>query len=109
EEGLIRAGFHEEEAGWVGNVLHGDQSTEVQITIPVNFPFGWPRVRPSDSNAVPWSWHRELDGALCLVSEDDHDGLWWREASDFLGHVAAWFAAADSGWSPDRPDLDIDR
>jgi len=62
-----------------------------------------------DLEAAPWSWHRELDGRLCLVADDDRDGLWWREAPAFLEHVAAWFTAADSGWPDDRPDLDLER
>lgn len=109
EEGLIRAGFQEDEAGWVGQVAHGVEATEVVITLPDNFPFGRPRVVPRDPESVPWSWHRERDGGLCLVIDDDHDGLWWREAPVFLDHVAAWFSNAGTGWSQDRPDLDLDR
>jgi len=58
---------------------------------------------------VPWSWHRELDGGLCLVADDDRHGLWWCEAPELLEHVTAWFASADGGWADDRPDLDLDR
>lgn len=64
---------------------------------------------PVDPDAVAWSWHRELDGALCLVPEDDHDGLWWTDAAAFLEHIAAWFEQANAGWPDDRPDLDLDR
>lgn len=109
EEGLIRAGFIETESGWQGQIPRPGNSTEVMITLQARFPFQPPRVAPADHDAVPWSWHRDLDGALCLVADDDRDGLWWREAPAFLEHVAAWFERADAGWPDDRPDLDLDR
>ncbi|MYS52602.1 ThiF family adenylyltransferase [Streptomyces sp. SID6013] len=109
EEGLIRAGFHEVEAGWEGPVPHLAGTTRVVIDLPPRFPFRPPRAVPLDHGTVSWSWHRELDGALCLVAEGDHDGLWWTEAPAFLEHVTAWFDHADTGWTDDRPDLDLDR
>lgn len=109
EEGLIRAGFTEDDHGWRGTIVHPGGATEVLITLRSRYPFHPPRVVPLDSGAVAWSWHRELDGALCLVAEDDHDGLWWTEAPAFLEHVTAWFEQAAAGWPDDRPDLDLDR
>ena len=109
EEGLIRAGFSEVEAGWEGPVPHSTGTTRVVIDLPSHFPFRPPRVAPVDHDAVPWSWHRDPDGGLCLVAEDDHDGLWWAEAPAFLEHVTEWFQHADTGWTGDRPDLDLDR
>jgi hypothetical protein len=109
EEGLIRAGYVERDDLWQGTVDHASGHTEVIITLPPRFPFRPPRVAPVDSDAVPWSWHRELGGALCLVADDDHQDLWWTEASVFLDHVAAWFESSDAGWVDDRPDLDLDR
>jgi hypothetical protein len=109
EEGLIRAGFREGEEGWQGPVPHAEGMTRVVITLPPRFPFRPPRVAPVDHDAVPWSWHRELDGTLCLVAEDDHDELWWTQAPAFLEHVTAWFERAAAGWTGDRPDLDLDR
>jgi molybdopterin/thiamine biosynthesis adenylyltransferase len=109
EEGLIRAGFIERDAGWIGFIGHRDGPTEVTLTLPSRFPFKPPRVVPTDNDAVPWSWHRELNGALCLVADDDHQDLWWLEADAFLKHVAAWFENSDAGWVDDRPDLDLDR
>ncbi|WP_232065760.1 ThiF family adenylyltransferase [Mycobacterium heidelbergense] len=50
-----------------------------------------------------------MSGALCLVAEDDHDGLWWTEVTAFLDQVTAWFDQAHAGWPEDRPDLDLDR
>lgn len=109
EEGLIRAGFTEGDTGWEGTIAHLGGPTEVVISFRARFPFQPPRVVPVDPDSVPWSWHRELDGALCLVAEDDHDNLWWTEASAFLDHVSAWFEQADAGWPDDRPDLDLER
>ncbi|QKJ18942.1 HesA/MoeB/ThiF family protein [Microbacterium hominis] len=109
EEGLIRAGFVEGDTGWRGTIAHTGGSTDVVISFRARFPFQPPRVLPVDPNSVTWSWHRELDGALCLVAEDDHDNLWWTETSAFLEHVTAWFEQADAGWPDDRPDLDLER
>lgn len=109
EEGLIRAGFAESDAGWRGPIAHSGRATEVLITLRSRFPFQPPRVVPVELDLVPWSWHRELNGSLCLIAEDDHDGLWWTEASEFVEHITAWFEQADAGWPDDRPDLDLDR
>lgn len=109
EENLIRAGFIERDTGWRGTIVHPGGSTEVVISFRARFPFQPPRVVPVDPDSVEWSWHRELDGALCLVAEDDHDDLWWTEATAFLEHVTAWFEQADAGWPDDRPDLDLER
>lgn len=109
EEGLIRAGFTEKDAGWQGPIPRSVGTTEVLITLRSRFPFQPPRVVPVDPDAVAWSWHRDMDGALCLIAEDDHDGLWWTEAGAFLEHITAWFEQADSGWTDDRLDLDLDR
>lgn len=109
EEGLMRAGFTEDETGWRGAIIHAEGATEVLIMLRSRYPFQPPRVVPVDSDAVAWSWHRELDGSLCLVAEDDHEGLWWTDAPAFLEHVTAWFEQAAAGWPDDRPDLDLDR
>lgn len=109
EEGLSRAGFIECDSAWRGAIRHPSGSTEVEISFRARFPFQPPRVVPIDPASVAWSWHRELDGALCLVAEDDHDDLWWTEASALLEHVTAWFEQADAGWPDDRLDLDLER
>lgn len=109
EEGLIRAGFTEDDNGWRGTIVHAGGSTEVLIALRSRYPFQPPRVVPLDPDAVAWSWHRELDGSLCLVADYDHEGLWWTEAPAFLEHVTAWFEQATAGWPDDRPDLDLDR
>ncbi|SMX69909.1 Molybdopterin or thiamine biosynthesis adenylyltransferase [Brevibacterium sp. 239c] len=109
EEGLIRAGFTEDETGWRGTIIHAGGTTEVLIALRSRYPFQPPRVVPFDPDAVAWSWHRELDGSLCLVAEDDHEGLWWTDAPAFLEHVTAWFDQSTTGWQDDRLDLDLDR
>lgn len=109
EEGLIRAGFIEADTGWRGTIVHTGGATEVVIALHTRYPFQPPRVIPFDPDAVVWSWHRELDGSLCLVAEDDHEELWWTDAAKFLKHVAAWFEQTTAGWPDDRPDLDLDR
>lgn len=109
EEGLIRAGFQESDETWHGTVKHSAGETEITISLPRTFPFAPPRVRPTDADSVPWSWHRELSGALCLVAEGDHEDLWWKEASAFLEHVEAWLEGSNGGWAFDRPDLDLER
>lgn len=109
EEGLIRGGFVERDGRWIGSVDHSGGSTEVIISLPSRFPFKPPRVVPADNDQVAWSWHREIDGALCLVADDDHHDLWWTEASAFLEHIMAWFEGSDAGWVDDRHDLDLDR
>lgn len=109
EEGLIRGRFVETETGWRGAIRHSSGTTEVLITLPAQFPFHPPTVVPVDDDTVDWSWHRELSGALCLVADDDHDGLWWTETAAFLEHVTAWFEQSRTGWPEDRPDLDLDR
>lgn len=109
EEGLIRAGYEEIDGGWRGRVEHSLGRTEVIVSLPHRFPFVPPQATPADIADVPWSWHRERNGALCLVADDDHDDLWWREAPAFLEHVAAWFESCHDDWKDDRPDLDLDR
>jgi len=109
EEGLLKAGFSERDGMWHGQVPRGSNGVEVRLGLPSTFPFAPPRVYPVPDDAAPWSWHRERDGALCIVAEDDHDDLWWADAPTILEQAAAWFAGADVGWANDRPDLDLDR
>lgn len=109
EEGLISAGFVETDLGWSGAVQHSGGATAVLIQLQEQFPFRPPIVVPVEHDSVPWSWHRELSGALCLVAEDDRDSLWWTEPKPFLQHIGAWFERAYAGWPEDRPDLDLER
>lgn len=109
EEGLLRAGFRPEGQGWTGTIRHEKEETEVHIALPVSFPFQVPKVAPTDFEAVPWSWHRNSDGSLCLVAEHDHFDLWWQDVSSLLRHVSDWFTQANLGWPEDEPMLDLER
>ncbi|UKA58239.1 ThiF family adenylyltransferase [Arthrobacter sp. FW306-2-2C-D06B] len=109
EEGLARAGFRLKESEWRGTVDRGGSTAQVTVVLPDQFPLSRPKVYPADEASVPWSWHRERDGALCLIAEEDYSDLWWINVGDFLAHVSRWFVEADRGWPNDRPDLDLDR
>jgi hypothetical protein len=109
EEGLIAHSYRETDDGWEGSVSHKSGPSLVRVVIPDTFPFSPPRVTPVDLDWAAWSWHRELDGALCLVAQDDHTDLWWSDAAAFLSHVEAWFVQADLNWPDDRTDLDLER
>lgn len=109
EERLIRHSYRDTNDGWEGSVAHKSGPSLVRITIPDAFPFVPPRVTPVDLDWAAWSWHREIDGALCLVAEDDHADLWWADADAFLTHVETWFVQADLNWPDDRTDLDLER
>ncbi len=109
EEGLIQHSYRETDGGWEGSVAHKSGPSLVRITLPDTFPFAPPRVTPVDLDWAAWSWHREFDGALCLVAEDDHADLWWADGDAFLAHVETWFVQADLNWPDDRTDLDLER
>lgn len=109
EEGLARAGFKIKESLWHGTINRAAGTVGVTIVLPDEFPLRTPKVYPSDDGSVPWSWHREKDGALCLIAEEDYSDLWWTNVSAFLAHIARWFEEADKGWPNDRPELDLDR
>lgn len=109
EEGLLRRGFVERDGIWRGTVTANHLQCEIALRVPEGFPFRPARVWPDPLDVVPWSWHRELDGAMCLVAEDDHEDLWWADAQAFLSHVHAWIDAAVEGWPNDRADLDLER
>ena len=109
DEGLMRRGFFLEGEVWIGRVEHGDANTLLEISVSDRFPFRPPSVRPVDPEALPWSWHRERDGRLCLVAEDDHDGLWWKNGEAFVDHIHSWLLKSDDDWADDRTDLDLER
>lgn len=109
-EALVRAGFRASgPRSWLGLVKHSGGDSDVVITLTTRFPYAPPRVTPLDQDSVAWSWHRERNGDLCLVAEDDKKQLWWVDADAFLAHVGRWFEEADAGWIGDRPDMDLDR
>ncbi|QYH36944.1 ThiF family adenylyltransferase [Salinibacterium sp. M195] len=109
DEGLMRKGFFLEGTVWVGSIQHGDATTQLEISVSDRFPFRPPTVRPIDPEALPWSWHRERDGRLCLVAQDDHDGMWWKDGEAFVDHIRNWLLKSDDHWVGDRTDLDLER
>jgi molybdopterin/thiamine biosynthesis adenylyltransferase len=109
EEGLAQAGYRQQGKAWVGTVQHREGSTEVRMNLSEQFPYRPPRVTPTDPNSTAWSWHRERDGALCLVAEDDHEDLWWADPTQFLQHLRGWFDSAEDEWRDDRTDMDLER
>lgn len=109
DEGLMRKGFFLEGGVWIGSIEHGDASTLLEISVSDRFPFRPPTVKPVDLEAIPWSWHRELDGQLCLVAEDDHEALWWKNGEAFIDHIHNWLLESDDDWAGDRTDLDLER
>lgn len=71
------------------------------------FPFAPPAVYPSEE--FPRSWHRELDGAMCLYPQAGREALPWLATESFTQLIARWFEQSSLGWPDDAPDLDLDR
>lgn len=109
EEGLARVGFRLDNSLWRGAVKRRRGFVDIVIFVPELFPLARPKVYPSEHAGLPWSWHREKDGALCLIAEEDYSNLWWSDVGAFLSHISSWFDQADDGWPKDKPDLDLDR
>lgn len=53
------------------------------------FPFAPPAVYPSEE--FPRSWHRELDGAMCLYPQAGREALPWLATESFTQLIARWF------------------
>lgn len=109
DEGLMRKGFFLKGSVWIGSIEHGGTKTELEISVSDHFPFQPPTVRPVDLDSLPRSWHRERDGGLCLVAQDDHEGLWWKHGETFVDRIHAWLVESDTAWVGDRTDLDLER
>jgi hypothetical protein len=106
-ERLEQRGF-----AWDGERLTGTMPADpapvpVCIELGANFPFTPPVVSPPDD--FPRSWHRELDGAMCLYPTDGRENLPWLDIDDFLETVGRWLRESVTGWTGDMPDLDLDR
>ncbi len=106
-EQLEQRGFHAD-GRHLSGAMPGDPSpVTVQIEIPESFPFLPPVVSPPEN--LPRSWHRELEGAMCLYAADGRENLPWLDIDDFLQIVARWLKESSTGWAEDSPDLDLDR
>ncbi|WP_404385900.1 ThiF family adenylyltransferase [Knoellia locipacati] len=79
------------------------------VTLDAAFPFMPPKVLVDPEESVPWSWHRYVDGSMCLYTEDDHGSTPWLDVDSFLVQVEHWIDNTISGWTTDNPDMDLER
>lgn len=91
-----------------GNIVCGGRSVPVDITIPEDFPYAPPKVRPIDGSGG-FSWHANFDGSLCLWALEETGDLPWRTVESIVQRVREWFANNAAGWLDDTPDLDMER
>ncbi len=80
----------------------------VAIGLGDEFPYFPPRVMPFDGSGNR-SWHQDADGALCLYSEDDVQGLPWSIPETLVARITEWFEKDQADWPDDPPDLDLER
>ncbi|NYF29207.1 MULTISPECIES: ThiF family adenylyltransferase [unclassified Microbacterium] len=85
----------------------GEISHNVIVSVDADFPFAPPRVFPPAD--LPASWHRELDGAMCLYPETGRGSLPWLDVDDFVATIERWLEATTLGWPADAPDMDLER
>ncbi|MEV8266232.1 ThiF family adenylyltransferase [Microbacterium sp. NPDC076911] len=88
-------------------VQMGESEHHIRIQLGPDFPFTPPRVFPPLD--TPASWHRELDGAMCLYPEVGRGSLPWLDAADLCATINLWLQATDHGWPADAPDMDLER
>ncbi|WP_214468211.1 ThiF family adenylyltransferase [Microbacterium flavescens] len=88
-------------------VVVGGSTHAVRVQLDSHFPFAPPRVFPLSE--LPMSWHRELDGAMCLYPEDGRGSLPWLDVDDLVATVERWLEATEQGWPADAPDMDLER
>lgn len=95
------------ESELVSGLSDGVSSQSVLVSLDANFPFTPPRVFPQED--LPASWHRELDGAMCLYPDTGRGSLPWLDVDDFVATVERWLEATALGWPVDAPDMDLER
>jgi hypothetical protein len=94
---------------WRGSlVTAAGTRRSIEVSLGPGWPFQPPIVTPLDDD-VPFSWHRERNGGLCLYTQDDRENLPWLDVDGLLGHATRWFEQAELGWPNDPPDLDLER
>lgn len=106
-EMLQRQGFSYVRGVLIGEVTGDYGSASVKIKFGESFPFKPPRAFPPED--FPSSWHRELDGAMCLYPVEGRESLPWLLEGDFLTMIRRWLTESASGWPGDLPVLDLDR
>lgn len=106
-EQMERRGFRANGRSLIGPSGGGADAVTVQVTLPDGFPFTPPVVAPQTN--FPKSWHRELDGAMCLYSSEGRENLPWLSVDEFMATVNLWITESTTGWTNDFPDLDLDR
>jgi len=87
-----------------------DATAVVDITVPDRYPFGPPVVRLTDTGVLlDVTFHRELDGALCLWDTDEPvpDGP-WTDPDLLLRRIVGWLENTAVGWPGDE-DCDLER
>lgn len=85
----------------------GSERLQVRVDLTSDFPFSPPRVFPVDDQ--PASWHRELDGAMCLYPETGRGSLPWLDVDDFEATIVRWLESTSRGWPADAPEMDLER
>jgi ThiF family len=87
-----------------------DATAVVDITVPDRYPFGPPVVRLTDPGVLlEVTFHRDLDGGLCLWDTDEPvpDGP-WTDPDLLLRRIAGWLENTAAGWPGDE-DCDLER
>lgn len=109
--GLAAQGIHtDDDASYHGTIDVADLglSVDIVISVPENFPYGCPTVKPIDGTGG-FSWHRERMGNLCLYTDDDAAVLPWKNPEAFLERIREWYRRDAAGWPGDPADLDLER
>lgn len=113
--GLAARGFTDD-----GEVLRGpvlwrtpdgrDATAVADVTVPDRYPFGPPVVRLDDPGVpLEITFHRDLDGALCLWDTDEPvSDRPWADPDRLLRRVAGWLENTAAGWPGDE-DCDLER
>jgi hypothetical protein len=106
-EQLEQRGFLADGQHLIGEMQVDSSAVKIRIEIPESFPFVPPIVWPPED--FPRSWHRELNGAMCLYPAEGRESLPWLSPDDFLQTSARWLKESATGWTDDFPALDLDR
>lgn len=105
---LEQRGFIKESDDHLSGVVEVHQTTyRVTVRLTNRFPFTPPSVYPVED--FPPSWHRELDGAMCLYPYAGRETLPWLDPDQFITMIHRWLTESTSGWTADSPDLDLQR